>query len=391
MVVMVAHRVELDRVRLFDERTRSRTSPRRYNEPMYSFLSTSGWPSIERVRDFWENWFRQYPDEKKAGLAARFRSHDHGHLSAMLELFTFAALKQSGCDLLVEPKAGDRSLEFLASRPGHSDFLVECTVTGQRASEASAKTRESDVIDAIDQIDARNFLVNVNVIQPGHRSPSLGRLKAKAQDWIDSLNSGAQSEGELLWDSDGWRVRLWADAIEGSDDDVGGMGMIGPRVYEPEQHRRLRGAIDKKASANGDLEQPLLVVVSSTEHQLERDLVTALVGDRLWTVNMETHQVNEIRKPNGIFHDGRRPRNTKLSAVMHGNVGATQFGGSDRQYYLVHHPFAEHPLTPGLFPFSEETTFDSRTGEPTTTPPCVSTVEFFGLPDRWPFYEEDPD
>ena len=140
--------------RLFNSGQRTLTTSRTYNEPMYKFLDTSAWPSVDRVREFWEGWFSLYDDAKKPGLAARFQSYDnHPHLSAFLELFTFVVLRRAGCQVEVEPSVGKWALEFLA-RMNQRDlqFYCECTATGQRAEEASADALEADILDAIDNV-----------------------------------------------------------------------------------------------------------------------------------------------------------------------------------------------------------------------------------------------
>ena len=166
--------------------------------------------------------------------------------------------------------------------------------------------------------------------------------------------------------------------------------MIGPRIFDAKEHLRLRAAIDRKASKYGSLDVPLLVVTNSTEHQAERDLMTALLGDVQWQINMATRDVSVTRKPNGVFYDTKGPRNVTLSAVMHGHFGALSFADDDKALVIVHHPFAPHPLPHGLFPFCEERHFDGGTGEMVTTPPRMTIGEFFDLPSGWPFFDKDP-
>src|SRR3972149_11591736 len=156
-------------MRLFSSGERTPTTTRRYNDPISSFLATSAWPSVERIREFWEGWFSQYDDAKKPGLAPRFQSYDNPpHLSAFLELFTFAVLKRSGYEVEIEPPAGSKAREFLASM-SERDLKVyaKCTATGQRADEASADAREADVLDAIDKEPTGHFLLQVEFDERG--------------------------------------------------------------------------------------------------------------------------------------------------------------------------------------------------------------------------------
>ncbi|MCH7577799.1 MAG: hypothetical protein IH822_08385, partial [Chloroflexi bacterium] len=119
-------------MRLFSSYERTRTSSRRYNEPIYSFLDASAWPSIARIREFWEGWFSQYDEDKKPALAGRFQSADnHNLLSAFLELFTFAVLKRTGYSSQIDVPVGTRTLDFLASSSDGPTFYAECTATGR--------------------------------------------------------------------------------------------------------------------------------------------------------------------------------------------------------------------------------------------------------------------
>lgn len=379
---------------LFDTGERTRTTSRKYNEPMYSFLNTSAWPSVERVRQFWEGWFAQYDDGKKPGLAARFRSYDdHPHLSAFLELFTFAVLKGAGYEVEIEPPAGSRALEFLASMKERDlKLYAECTATGRRVAEAGADARGADVLDAIDKVPTGRFILGVNFVQRGAAAPPLRDIRQGLVAWLSSLEEKETRRSVWTWEDRGWTIKFWAVPAESddTDDDGGGLGIIGPRIFDASEHLRLRAAIDRKASKYGSLDEPLLVVTDSTEHQTERDLMTALLGDVLWHVNMVTRDVTVGREPNGVFYDARGPRNVALSAVMHGHFGALSFADNDRSLVLVHHPFASRPLPLGLFPFCEERHFDRETGKLVPASPTMSVGEFFGLPAGWPFFDQDP-
>lgn len=378
---------------------RTRATSRRYNEPIYSFLESSAWPSVDRVREFWEGWFSHYDDAKKPGLAARFQSYDnHPHLSAFLELFTFAILKRSRYEIEIEPPAGSRALEFLASMNERElKFYAECTATGQRAAEASADAREADVLEAIDKVPTGHFLLQVEFEQRGSQAPSVTRLRAELTSWLASLDHVRAIDefretnllNEWTWAEGDWRIKFGALPTEADvGDDDGSLGIIGPRVFDVQEHLRLRRAIDRKASKYGSLAAPLLVVTNSTEYQRERHLMIALLGDLVWDVDLRRNHVSERYSLNGVFGSPRKPRNVVLSAVMHGNFDVLNF--VERQMILVHHPFASNPLPLGLFSFCEERHFNRETGELVTTPSTMSVGEFFGLPSEWPFFDHDP-
>lgn len=386
-------------MRLFSEGERESGATRRYNEPMYSFLDKSSWPSVALIREFWEKWFSQYDEANKPALAPRFQSFDkHQHLSAFLELFSFAVLRHSGYELEIEPAVGSNALEFLASMNEPSvQFYVECTATGQRSADVGADARELDVLEAVDKVPSGQFLLQVEFRKRGPRAPSTKRLRKELATWLASLDQATALEGfqrdsltEWTWTDDEWVIKFAALPAEvDAEDEEGALGIVGPKVFDVDEHLRLRTALDHKASKYGDLAAPLLVFTNSTQYQRDRHLMIALLGDLVWDVDLRKNHVSERFKLNGVFGSADKPRNVVLSAVIHGNFQAAQF--VDRPMVLVHHPFASNPLPLGLFPFCEERHFDREKGNLITTPPTVSVGEFFGLAPNWPFFDQDPD
>lgn len=375
---------------LFATSERTRTTIRRHNEPVYSFLDTSAWPSVERVRQFWEGWFAEYEEAKKPGLAARFRScTDHVHLSAFLELFVFAILKRLGYAVGIEPPAGSRALDFLASMAGRCpDFYVECTATGRGTAEAGADAREAEVLDAINEVPTGPFILGTPFIERGAKVPPLKNIRQGLIAWLSSLDDTDPAGGEWTWEGRGWVIKVLAVPAEpdDTDEEQGGLGFV-MRFRDPEQHLRLRGAIDRKASKYGKLGKPLVVVTGSTEFSTDNDLMRALLGDPLWLIDTVTHEFSTSIVPNGVFKDSKGPRNVALSAVTHSHFDALSF--ADRPFILVHHPFARHPLSHGLFPFCQERHFDDA-GHLLTASPETGVGAFFGLPVGWPFFDQDP-
>lgn len=385
---------------LFSSVERTRMTGSRYNESHYPFLNTSAWPSVERVRNFWEQWFAAYPEEKKTALAARFRSSDdHPHVSALLELFMFAVLKQSGYELEVEPPVGDLALEFLtAERPPTTSFYVECTATGRRQLDVGLDALEADLLEAINKTATGRFLLEIQVIERGRGAPSSRQLRADLAAWLSSLDPDNVVElltahsalPELIWERDGWRITFGALPTIDNDDGEGAVGMT-VSAFTPDQAQRLRNAMDGKASKYGNLGKPLVVVLNSTQFQTDRDLLTALLGDVVWHIDFASKSGTAGRKPNGVLYDARRARNTGMSAAMHAHFNALSFAMPDRPITLTHHPFAGHPLPHGLFPMCEERYFDEATGEILSIAPTSTVSAFFGLDHGWPHYDQDPD
>jgi hypothetical protein len=373
---------------LFGSRDRTRRTGKKYNESVYGFLNASAWASFQRIREFWDGWFAQYDGERKTALARRFQSlDDHAHLSAFLELFTFAVLKRSGMAIEVEPQIGELALEFLAETNSGQRLFVECTATGQRADEAGPDAREGELLEAIDRIPTGRFILVVTVRKRGPQMPSIRLLTSWLQTWLESLEGEG---GEETWEESDWAIHFSAVSADDSESSGRGIGILGPTVTDAtDQTARLRRAIDRKASRYGDLQEPLLIVTNSTDYHSDRSLMAVLMGDPIWHVNMKTRDVTETRSGNGIFHDSRGPRNVVMSAVIHGYFGVWAFADRTRSLTLIHHPFTQRPLPRGLFPFCEERHFDPESGDLITTPATITLGEFFDLPAGWPFFDDD--
>lgn len=392
----------MKQIRLFAAGERIPASGGRYNEPDYSFLDTSCWPSVERVRQLWEGWFSQYPERRKAVLVGRFQAFDdRTHLSAFLELFTFAVLRQAGFEVGVEVPIGSYAVDFDAVRVAGLTFYAECTATGRRAAQASADSREADVLQLIDELATVRFPLQVEFRAHGTDSPAVRRLRPALHSWLSSLDfytvtdqfNRTQEIPRWTWQDRGWTIAFGAlpTALPPvSPDDERAVNIVGPHAFNVDQHVRLREAIDWKASKYGSLGKPLLIVTNSTEFQRDRDLLTALLGDVVWHIDFVAKTDSVGRKANGVFYDTKGPRNVALSAVMHGHFNVLSFASADRPITLNHHPFAVHALPLGLFPFCEERYFDAATREMVTMGRTMPVAQFFGLPENWPYFEQDP-
>ncbi|HLF77475.1 MAG TPA: hypothetical protein VJB57_08280 [Dehalococcoidia bacterium] len=365
--------------------------PRDFSEPVYAFLDGSVWPSFSRLREFWDGWFVEYPPENRKPLAARFQSpSEHRHLSAALELLTFAVLKQGGYGVQVEPPVGDYLLEFLATGRNH-DFFVECTVTGQSQIDASADALEAQFLDVLNKTPVLHHLLSLSFEARGSSAPPGKKLRAELAKWAELLDSGLAlaSETPFHWNHEGWRVAFHALPLkDGEEADGTAIGMT-INTFDVKESLRLRGALDGKASKYGILGKPLLVVVGSTEFQRDVDLWDAVLGDRVWDVHHNSNEVTERRIAKGVFGHVQRPRNTTMSAVLHAPFRSHSFASGETELSIIHHPFADVPFPQGLFPFVKEYDWDPA-GKAAAIEPTATVADYFNLGVGWPHFDQDP-
>jgi hypothetical protein len=230
---------------LFSTKDRTRLTTKRYNESIYRFLNSSAWSSMRLVREFWDGWFSNYDEDRRIALARRFQSFDdHAHLSAFLELFTFAVLKRAGMKVEIEPPIGSFALEFLGHQSDGRELFVECTATGQRTEVVGADAREGELLDAIDGVSTGSFMLTVTFRRRGVQMPPVKMLTGWLESWINGLGDAG---GDEVWEHNDWVVHF--AAVSGDDEADGGIAMVGPTLTDATVPiARLRSAIDRKAS-----------------------------------------------------------------------------------------------------------------------------------------------
>ena len=113
---------------LFDEFTRTDTSPAKYSEPSFVALNRSARPSMTRARHVLQTWYAAFPESARADLLSRFRSTERRqHLGAVFELYCHSLLR--GQDFAVD-SPGEAAPDFVANS-GASRFFLEATLVAE--------------------------------------------------------------------------------------------------------------------------------------------------------------------------------------------------------------------------------------------------------------------
>lgn len=151
-----------------------------------------------------------------------------------------------------------------------------------------------------------------------------------------------------------------------------------PEIEEPNRNA-LRSAIAKKQSAYGELETPLVLVLSAFDlYPFERELFDALIGDEVPWINVETRENGTSRRTNGVWFDTAGWKGQHLSAVLY-TPGLGPRSITSSSWTLIHHPCPLDPLPTGLFPFAREVTWDED-GAALSADPTLTVEECMGLP-----------
>jgi len=159
---------------LFDKKERTLQGPADYNADIYGYYNDSARPDVGYVRDQLETWFAKYPQNEKEELKSRVKATFN---PAIFELFIFALFTELGYLLEIHPEipGTTKRPDYLAKK-GNDLFYIEVKfMTMFSQNEQSLERRKNAVLDAINKIDASNFLLKLEDISFKDNSQPSGK------------------------------------------------------------------------------------------------------------------------------------------------------------------------------------------------------------------------
>lgn len=386
---------------LFDAGKRTYKGIADRDESHFSFLNRSAWESVETARKTLENWFSVLPEGKKEDIRSRFRVDDRQHQGALLELATHKLLNSICTGVQVDPSFNNLTPDFAATYEG-TQFVVECTVAQETDEEFNATRRVERVKKAIDSVDTGRFRLSLELLSIGPKQPPTGKLCDEVKNWVDSLDADEEllkfkqsyRASSMEWRQDDWEIHFEALPVnsyvtKGRDKRAIGIEFGGGGWRQDDV--RLKRTLTKKTTKYRNLELPYLVVFSSgSACVFGRDLIEALLGHTVLVPYVQPHETEPSFQPrhefDGLFGSPSTPRNRHLSAILFKpRIGVWTLCGYDDPWLFVHHPWAEYPLPPGMFPFATE--WIPKSGEFVEVRPTVTLNAVLGLADPWPGME----
>ncbi len=120
-------------------------------ETTFEFLQCGGRTEAIEIRQWIENWFREYPDDHGEDLSKRLQSKKFAEfMSAYFELQLFSVLRRLGCDVEIHPDfAGTRGKVDFGVSHGEDSFYVEATVCGTEQGILCSNANEEDAVRKI--------------------------------------------------------------------------------------------------------------------------------------------------------------------------------------------------------------------------------------------------
>ena len=163
-------------------------------ETTFEFLQRGGRPEAIAIRQWIENWFREYPDDHGEDLRKRLQSKKFAEfMSAYFELQVYSVLRRLGCRAEVHPDfAGTQGKVDFGVTHGEESFYVEATVFGIEQGILRSNANEEDAVRKIREA-IRCPHSDVWMDAEGELLKTLGknRLVGPVQELLDSCSPDA--------------------------------------------------------------------------------------------------------------------------------------------------------------------------------------------------------
>lgn len=120
-------------------------------ETIFEFLQRGGRTEAIGIRQWIENWFREYPEDHGDELSKRLQSKNFAEfMGAYFELQVFSMLCRLGCDIKIHPDfAGTQGKVDFGVTHGEDRFYLEATVCGIEQGILRSNADEEDAVRKI--------------------------------------------------------------------------------------------------------------------------------------------------------------------------------------------------------------------------------------------------
>jgi len=134
---------------LFEDMTRTDTSPGRHSESMFEFLNRADGPIWARVRTLMDEWWNEHPDSARAGVRGQIRSgDDHALRAAFFEMYGYQVLRRVRDAVIEHPVTETRRRpDFLATSHGAESLVMEMTSIGASDADKARAGRLKTIYD----------------------------------------------------------------------------------------------------------------------------------------------------------------------------------------------------------------------------------------------------
>jgi hypothetical protein len=380
---------------LFDHDTiRLDNAPAPHVHNSFTYINASARPEMEAIRDLWESWFAEYPDDAKASLRRRFRGD--GYNSAAFELYVHAILLAHGYGITVHAPEPGKSTEPL---PDFGVTLSDGTVVDVEAcgvhTEAPPQRIQRFQAEIADAVNAARspFLLRLRFPKVGNNQPAASKLGKRVAGWLQSDEfvhavaevrlSGGRTVTQRFEDAD-WTIAVVADCeipLDGDCSTKRPLGSVTTAAYIPNIAESIEKAVRKKARDYGERPHGLVVAVNAHATLCDADdYAAALVGPMWSTISDPDGGVTTARRWGGAWFNGDgTAKNTRVSCVV-GCWNVTPSTALVDTPIVFHHPGAKRPANVILSSLPSA----QLIGESFAMQPAGSMRDLYRLHDDWP-------
>lgn len=343
---------------LFDKKERTLQGPADYNADIYAYYNDSARADIDHVRAQLEFWFANYPENEKEELKSRVKATFN---PAIFELFIFALFTELGYSLEIHPEIPGTAKrpDYLARRDNDLFYIEVKCMTMLSQSDQALERRKNAVLDAINKIDASNFLLKLEEISfLDHSQPSGKEIIRFFNKKIATYNPDAYTEHLMQYGFDGMPEIIY------EDDKVKIKTKLLPKspLHRGTKSRSIgthpsvnligndsediKGSLETKATRYGNLNAPYIICLNKQSVGLDLiEVQEALYGSLQisWSDNPNNRDERMEFTGNGFFGSQQNPKFTRVSGVYVTNVNTANLATTAEHAYRPN-PFAKHPI-----------------------------------------------
>lgn len=384
---------------LFDDKERTRTTPRKPGEHEYDFYDSSASEGYQVYRDLLNGWIAALPEAERSETINRFKKSDNlGYRAVLAEVTIHAALIRQGYTVEVHPHCPhptNRPDFLVKDADGKSVAYVEVTSFGPGADDVARSNREAQIYNAIDKAKLpAGFRLGYDIVAYGQKAPSLNKLCKSIETWAAAGAAGYEQSNSPIqvFDAEDWKIELTLIGgfkTEGEADRAIARAMGDVRQITPAIE--IREALKKKSSRYGVLEAPFVIAVADFNDELvggehnNEALIDSVFGSVVTQVTgfgTPEEKMVDVRISDGYWGILGGPKHAGVSgAILLPQPNLWSLRADRWQPLIIKNPWATHKMPDALLPLpglqlNSENAFEAVEG--------TKLADILGLPAIWP-------
>jgi len=347
-----------DKQTLFDEKERTLSGPSDYSADSYTYYNESTRADINNVRKQLELWFGIYPESEKEELKQKFKV---AFYPTFYELYIYALFTKLGYSLEIHPDipGTTKHPDYLARKDEELFYIEVKHMTMLTRNELSLENRKNVLLDAINKVDASNFVLKLEEITFKDSSQPSGKVIAKFfNDEISSHNpdlytellitSGFEAMPEVQYEDEKVRIKVIlipkSPMYRGTNSGSIGIHPLVTQIGNDSEN--IVGSLETKATRYGNLNAPYIICLNKQSVALDiMEVQQALYGSlqNSWSENPNNRNEKLKFTGNGFFGSKQNPKFTRVSGVYVTNANTANLA-TTANHVFRHNPQAQYPI-----------------------------------------------